>query len=141
MAKTITVDPITRIEGHLKIKVEVENGVVTNAYSSGEMFRGWEIILRDRSPIDAPPIAQRICGVCPMPHGIGSVLSLDDAFKVKPPSNGRILRNLMLSAEFIHSHLLHFYHLSALDYVDITAILKYKGLDPKLLKIRDWVQK
>jgi Ni,Fe-hydrogenase I large subunit len=140
MAKTITVDPITRIEGHLKIKVEVENGVITNAYSSGDMFRGWEIILRDRSPIDAPPIAQRICGVCPMPHGIGSVLSLDDAFKVKPPSNGRILRNLMLSAEFIHSHLLHFYHLSALDYVDITAILKYKGLDPKLLKIRDWVQ-
>jgi Ni,Fe-hydrogenase I large subunit len=140
MAKTITVDPITRIEGHLKIKVEVENGVVTNAYSSGDMFRGWEIILRDRSPIDAPPIAQRICGVCPMPHGIGSVMSLDDAFKVKPPSNGRILRNLMLSAEFIHSHLLHFYHLSALDYVDITAILKYKGLDPKLIKIRDWVQ-
>jgi ferredoxin hydrogenase large subunit/hydrogenase large subunit len=140
MAKTITVDPITRIEGHLKIKVEVENGVVTNAYSSGEMFRGWEIILRDRSPVDAPPIAQRICGVCPIPHGLGSVLSLDEAFNVKPPSNGRIIRNLMLSAEFIHSHLLHFYHLSALDYVDITAILKYKGLDPKLIKIRDWVQ-
>ncbi|MGZ5471141.1 MAG: nickel-dependent hydrogenase large subunit, partial [Nitrososphaeraceae archaeon] len=70
MANLITVDPITRIEGHLKIKIEVENGVVTNAYSSGEMFRGWEIILRDRSPIDAPPIAQRICGVCPMSHGI-----------------------------------------------------------------------
>lgn len=140
MANLITIDPVTRIEGHLKIKIEVENGVVSNAYSSGEMFRGWEIILRDRSPIDAPPIAQRICGVCPMPHGIGSVLSLDDAFNVKPPSNGRILRNLMLGAEFIHSHLLHFYHLSALDYVDITAILKYKGLDPRLIKIRDWVK-
>ena len=140
MANLITVDPITRIEGHLKIKVEVENGVVTNAYSSGEMFRGWEIILRDRSPVDAPPIAQRICGVCPMPHGIGSVLSLDDAFNIKPPSNGRILRNLMLGAEFVHSHLLHFYHLCALDYVDITAILKYKGLDPRLIKIRDWVK-
>ena len=141
MAKqTITVDPLTRIEGHLKIKVEVENGVVTNAFSSGEMFRGWEIILRDRSPIDAPAITQRICGVCPMPHGIASVLSLDDAFGAEPPANGRIIRNLLLGSEFIHSHLLHFYHLAALDYVDITAILSYKGLDPKLNKIKDWVQ-
>jgi Ni,Fe-hydrogenase I large subunit len=141
MAKqTITVDPLTRIEGHLKIKVEVENGVVTNAFSSGEMFRGWEIILKGRSPIDAPPIVQRICGVCPMPHGTASVLALDDAFGVKPPANGRIIRNLMLGAEFIHSHLLHFYHLAALDFVDIKAILSYKGLDPKLNKIKDWVQ-
>ncbi len=141
MAKTVvTVDPLTRIEGHLKIKVEVENGIVTNAYSSGEMFRGWEIILRDRSPIDAPPITQRICGVCPMPHGIGSVTALDDAFNVEPPANGRIIRNLLLGSEYVHSHILHFYHLSALDYVDITAILSYKGLDPKLNKIKDWVK-
>lgn len=138
--QTITIDPLTRIEGHLKIKVEVENGVITNAYSSGEMFRGWEIILRDRSPVDATPIVQRICGVCPMPHGIASVLALDDAFGVEPPANGRIIRNLLLGAEFIHSHLLHFYHLSALDYVDITAVLQYKGLDPKLNKIKDWVK-
>ncbi len=141
MAKqTITVDPLTRIEGHLKIKVEVENGVVTNAYSSGEMFRGWEIILKDRSPLDAPPIVQRICGVCPMPHGIASVIALDDAFNVTPPDNGRIIRNLLLGAEYVHSHILHFYHLAALDYVDITAILNYKGLDPKLNKIKDWVK-
>ena len=137
---TVTVDPLTRIEGHLKIKVEVENGVVTNAFSAGEMFRGWEIILRDRNPLDAPPITQRICGVCPMPHGIGSVLALDEAFNVKPPSNGRIIRNLLLGAEFVHSHILHFYHLCALDYVDITAILNYKGLDPKLNKVKEWVQ-
>ena len=141
MAKQIiTVDPLTRIEGHLKIKVEVENGKVTNAFSTGDMFRGWEIILRERSPIDAPPIAQRICGVCPMPHGTGAVLALDDAFGVKPPANGRIIRNLMLASEFIHSHLLHFYHLAALDFVDITAILNYKGIDPKLNKIKDWVK-
>ncbi len=141
MAKQIvTVDPLTRIEGHLKIKVEVENGVVTNAFSSGEMFRGWEIILRDRSPLDAPPIAQRICGVCPMPHGTGAILALDDALNVKPPANGRIIRNLMLAAEFIHSHLLHFYHLCALDFVDITAVLNYKGTDPKLNKVKDWIQ-
>jgi Ni,Fe-hydrogenase I large subunit len=141
MAKQIiTVDPLTRIEGHLKIKVEVENGKVTNAFSTGDMFRGWEIILRERSPLDAPPIAQRICGVCPMPHGTGAVLALDDAFGVKPPANGRIIRNLMLASEFIHSHLLHFYHLAALDFVDITAILNYKGIDPKLNKIKDWVK-
>jgi len=141
MAKqVITVDPLTRIEGHLKIKVEIENGKVTNAFSSGDMFRGWEIILRERSPIDAPAIAQRICGVCPIPHGTGAVLALDDAFGVKPPANGRIIRNLMLASEFIHSHLLHFYHLAALDFVDITAILKYKGIDPKLNKIKAWVK-
>ncbi len=141
MAKQIiTVDPLTRIEGHLKIKVEVENGKVTNAFSTGDMFRGWEIILRERSPLDAPPIAQRICGVCPMPHGMGAVLALDDAFGVKPPANGRIIRNLMLASEFIHSHLLHFYHLAALDFVDITAILNYKGIDSKLNKIKDWVK-
>ncbi|MBN1298974.1 MAG: nickel-dependent hydrogenase large subunit [Actinobacteria bacterium] len=141
MAKQlITVDPLTRIEGHLKIKVEIENGVVTNAYSSGDMFRGWEIILKGRNPLDAPPITQRICGVCPIPHGVSSVLALDDAFGIKPASNGRIIRNLLLGAEFVHSHLLHFYHLCALDYVDITAILQYSGLDPGLNKIKDWVK-
>lgn len=141
MAKqVITVDPMTRIKGHLKIKVEVENGKITNAFSTGDMFRGWEIILRSRSPLDAPPIVQRICGVCPITHGTGSVLALDDAFGVKPPANGRIIRNLMLASEFIHSHLLHFYHLAALDFVDITAILNYKGIDPKLNKIKDWVK-
>jgi len=140
MAKTITVDPLTRIEGHLKIKVEVENGVVVNAFSSGEMFRGWEIILKGRSPMDAPIITQRICGVCPQAHGTASVLCLDDAFGVKPPANGRIIRNLMLGGNYIQSHILHFYHLTALDFVDITAILEYSGSDPKLLKIRDWVK-
>jgi len=140
MARTITVDPLTRIEGHLKIKVSVENGVVVDAYSSGEMFRGWEIILKGRSPLDAPIITQRICGVCPQAHGNASVLCLDDALGVKPPANGRIIRNLLLGSNFIQSHILHFYHLSALDFVDITAILDYKGADPKLSKIRDWVK-
>lgn len=140
MARTITVDPLTRIEGHLKIKVIVENGVVVDAYSAGEMFRGWEIILKGRSPLDAPIITQRICGVCPQVHGTASVMCLDDAFGVKPPPNGRIIRNLMLGSNFIQSHILHFYHLAALDFVDITAILDYKGSDPKLIKIRDWVK-
>jgi len=140
MARTITVDPLTRIEGHLKIKVEVENGIVVDAFSAGEMFRGWEIILKGRSPLDAPAITQRICGVCPQVHGTASVLCLDDALGVNPPANGRVIRNLMLGANFIQSHILHFYHLSALDFVDITAILSYSGADPKLLQIKNWVQ-
>jgi Ni,Fe-hydrogenase I large subunit len=131
---------LTRIEGHLKIKVEVDSGVVVDAFSSGEMFRGWEIILKGRSPLDAPIITQRICGVCPQVHGTASVLCLDDALGVKPPANGRIIRNLMLGSNFIQSHVLHFYHLSALDFVDITAILAYEGADPKLIQIRDWVK-
>ncbi len=140
MAETIVIDPLTRIEGHLKIEIKVENGKVIDAFSSGEMFRGIEIILRDRSPEDAPMIVQRICGVCPQIHGTGSVFALDEAFNAVPPKNGRLIRNLMLSANFLQSHILHFYLLSALDFVDITAILGYKGMDSKLIKVKEWVQ-
>jgi len=140
MAETIVIDPLTRVEGHLKIEIKVENNKVVDAYSSGEMFRGIEIILRDRSPEDAPMIVQRICGVCPQIHGTGSVFALDDAFHVAPPKNGRLIRNLMLGANFLQSHILHFYLLSALDFVDIKAILQYKGMDSKLIKIKEWVK-
>jgi len=140
MAETIVIDPLTRVEGHLKIEVKVENGVVTEARSAGEMFRGLEVILRDRSPEDAPMITQRICGVCPQIHGTGSVFALDEAFNVDPPKNGRLIRSLMLGANFLQSHILHFYLLSALDFVDITAVLQYKGMDSKLIKIKEWVQ-
>ncbi len=140
MTETIIIDPLTRIEGHLKIEIKVENGKVTEAYSSGEMFRGIEIILRDRSPLDAPMIAQRICGVCPQVHGTGSVMALDDAFGIKPAKNGRIIRNLMLGSNFLQSHILHFYLLSALDFVDITAALDYKGTDSKIIKIKEWIK-
>ncbi len=140
MSETIIIDPLTRIEGHLKIEIKVENGKVTEAYSSGEMFRGIEVILKDRSPLDAPMITQRICGVCPQVHGTGSVMSLDDAFGIKPAKNGRIIRNLMLGSNFLQSHILHFYLLSALDFVDITAALNYKGMDSKIIKIKEWVK-
>jgi len=140
MAQTITIDPMTRIEGHLKIKAEIENGSVTKAYSAGEMFRGFEIFLRNRSPLDAPMLTQRICGLCPQAHGQASILALDDAFDVKPPTNGRLIRNLLLGANFLQSHILHFYHLTALDFVDITAILQYDGSDPKLNRIKNWVK-
>lgn len=140
MATTITVDPMTRIEGHLKIKANVENGKITEAFSAGEMFRGFEIFLKNRDPRDAPMLTQRICGVCPQAHGQASILALDEAFGVRPPTNGRLIRNLLLGANFLQSHILHFYHLTALDYVDITAILQYTGSDPKLCRIRDWVK-
>lgn len=116
MAK-ITIDPITRIEGHLKIEIEIEEGKVVDAKSSGTMFRGFEIILKGRDPRDAQHLTQRICGVCPASHGLAASLALESAFSVKPPENARIMRNLVLSSNYLQSHILHFYHLAALDYV------------------------
>jgi hydrogenase large subunit len=127
----ITIDPVTRVEGHLKITVEVDGGKVVDAYSSGTLWRGIEVILKGRDPRDAGQITQRICGVCPMAHGTASIMCLDDAFKVTVPDNGRIIRNLMLGANHLQSHILHFYHLAALDYVtgpDIPPFVpRYKG--------------
>ncbi len=136
----ITIDPVTRIEGHLGIDVEVDDGKIIHAQSKGEMFRGFEKILEGRNPLDAQQITQRICGVCPAVHAQAAALNLDSALGVKPPENGRLIRNMMLGANFIQSHLLHFYHLAALDFVDITAILQYKGSDPKLNNIKAWVK-
>ncbi|MGE5307806.1 MAG: nickel-dependent hydrogenase large subunit [Deltaproteobacteria bacterium] len=127
----ITIDPVTRIEGHLKMTVEVDNGKIVDAYSSGTMWRGIEVILRGHDPRDAAQITQRICGVCPMAHGTASILALDDAFKVTVPDNARIIRNLLFGANYLQSHILHFYHLAALDYVngpDIAPFVpRYKG--------------
>jgi hydrogenase large subunit len=117
MATKVKIDPVTRIEGHLKIEVEVEDGKVTSARSIGTLFRGIEIILKGRDPRDALFLTQRVCGVCPIAHATASALALDEAFGVTPPDGGRIIRNLILGANFIQSHLLHFYHLASLDYV------------------------
>ncbi|MGO0123252.1 nickel-dependent hydrogenase large subunit [Desulfothermobacter acidiphilus] len=117
MATKVIVDPMTRIEGHLRIEVEVANGKVVNAWSSGTLFRGIEIIMKGRDPRDAQHITQRICGVCPLSHGVASVLCLDDAFQAKVPPNGRIIRNLIQASNWLQSHILHFYTLAALDYV------------------------
>ncbi len=121
MPTTITIDPLTRIEGHLDIEVTVDNVLgqpqVVSARSGGSMFRGFEMILIGRDPRDASPYTQRICGVCPVPHALAACLTLDHAFGVTPPDNGRILRNLVLGANYIDSHVLHFYHLSLLDYL------------------------
>ena len=133
----IKIDPITRIEGHLSIEVEVENGVVTDAWSAGNMVRGWEVILQDKDPRDAPYITSRICGVCEGVHSIASAHALDDAFGIDVPEAGRIMRNLFCSGMYMSDHYIHFYVLSALDYLDIMAIASYAGNDPGLLAIKD----
>lgn len=124
MPERITLDPITRIEGHLRIEVEIEGGKVKNAWSSGQMFRGLEIILRGRDPRDAPLITQRSCGVCTLVHYLASVRAIEDSMKLRIPPNARIIRNLLHGAQFQHDHLVHFYHLHALDWVDVVSALK-----------------
>ena len=124
MAKRIIVDPVTRIEGHLRIDVEVENGLVTKAWSSGQMWRGIENILKGRDPRDAWAFTQRICGVCTTVHALASVRAVENALEMEIPLNAQYLRNIMVSAHALHDHIVHFYHLSALDWVDITSALK-----------------
>ncbi len=125
MSTKIKIDPITRIEGHLAIEVIIEDGVVKEAKSAGTLFRGFEIILQGRDPRDANRLTQRICGVCPTAHATASALCLDDAFGLngKVPNNGQILRALILGSNFLQSHILHFYHLAALDYVDAAGVV------------------
>ena len=139
--RTIVIDPVTRIEGHLKIEATVDSGVVKEARSTGTLFRGIELILQGRDPRDAPRITQRICGVCPTAHATASTFALDQAFEIEDriPTNGRGIRNLILGCNYIQSHVLHFYHLAALDYVDVTAAADYEGTDPGLLAARDFL--
>jgi hydrogenase large subunit len=133
-AQRVVVDPITRIEGHLRIEAETDaSGKITSAYSAGTMVRGIEIILRGRDPRDAWAFAQRICGVCTLVHGIASVRSVEDALHRAIPSytiphNAELIRNLMIAAQYVHDHVMHFYHLHALDWVDVVSALK---ADPK----------
>ncbi|HUI93854.1 MAG TPA: nickel-dependent hydrogenase large subunit [Chitinivibrionales bacterium] len=139
MAKVV-IDPISRIEGHLSVELEIDAGRVKSARTRGDMFRGFEQILLGRNPFDAVQIAQRICGVCPVSHGIESARCVENACGVTPNKNGRLLRNLALAGNYLQSHILHFYHLAALDFVDITAILKYSGSDGKLNYVKAWAQ-
>lgn len=117
MARTV-IDPITRIEGHLRVEMEVEDGVITNAWSSGGCFRGMELVVRDRTPEDAAQIVQRICGVCPVSHAHAASIAGEKAYGITISNNARIIRNLMEGAQFLHSHILWFYNLCALDYVN-----------------------
>ena len=124
MAQRITVDPITRIEGHLRIDCEVENGSITNAWSSGQMWRGIELILQGMDPREAWLYTQRICGVCTTVHALASVRAVENALGLEIPINAQYIRNLIVAAHGMFDHLTHFYQLSALDWVDIVSGLK-----------------
>ena len=123
MSKRITIDPITRIEGHLRVDIEVDGGKVKKAWSSGQMWRGVELILLGRDPRDAWAITQRICGVCTTVHAITSVRAVENALNLEVPVNAQFIRNMIASAHAIHDHVVHFYHLSALDWVDVVSAL------------------
>lgn len=118
--RQVTIDPITRIEGHLRVEIKVEDGKIVQARCSGALFRGLEIILLGRFPLDAQRITTRICGVCPVAHATASALALDMALGIAEdvPPNGRLLRNLIYAANWLHNHVLHFYHLALPDYID-----------------------
>jgi len=136
----ITLDPITRIEGHLRIDVEVNGGAVSNAWSSAQMWRGIETILKGRPPQDAWIYAQRFCGVCTTVHAISSIRSVENALKVDVPLNAQYIRNIIMAQHSVQDHIVHFYHLSALDWVDVVSALK---ADPKRTaqlaqSISDW---
>lgn len=133
----LVIDPITRIEGHLRIEVEIQNGKVRDAWSSGTLFRGFEVILKGRDPRDAWLITQRICGVCPISHGLASVLSLEDAFGIEPPEVARVVRNLIEGTQILHSHILWFYHLNGLDYVDVVSALDSMPREKTLIDLKE----
>ncbi|HHG73449.1 MAG TPA: nickel-dependent hydrogenase large subunit [Persephonella sp.] len=129
MGKHLVVDPITRIEGHLRIEAVIDdNNVIVDAYSCATMFRGIEIIMKGRDPRDVPLLAMRICGVCTGTHYYTSTQTVEHALDIIPPKNARLVRNLIQGSLFIHDHTVHFYHLHALDWVDIVSALK---ADPK----------
>jgi [NiFe] hydrogenase large subunit/hydrogenase large subunit len=136
----VVVDPVTRIEGHLRIEAEVDRGAVQDAWSSSTMFRGIEIILQGRDPRDAWAFTQRICGVCTTVHAIASIRAVENAIGAAPPPNARLLRNLIIAAQAVQDHVIHFYHLHALDWVDIVSALSADPAKTSALaeSISDW---
>ena len=124
MAERIVIDPITRIEGHLRVEIEVNNGIITDAFSSGTMVRGIETILKGRDPRDAWAFVGRVCGVCTSTHSLTSVRTVENALGISVPPNAELIRNLMANALYIQDHVVHFYVLHALDWVDVVSALK-----------------
>ncbi|HUI08925.1 MAG TPA: nickel-dependent hydrogenase large subunit [Bacteroidota bacterium] len=124
MSNRIVIDPITRIEGHLRVEIEVKDGKVVDAFSSGTMVRGFEKILKGRDPRDAWAFTERACGVCTTVHALASVRTVEDALGITVPPNAELIRNLMFCAQYLQDHVVHFYHLHALDWVDVVSALK-----------------
>lgn len=124
MSKRIVVDPITRIEGHLRIEADVQNGKIQDAFSSGTAIRGIELVVKNRDPRDVWAYAQRICGVCTTVHALASIRSVEDALGIRVPQNANLIRNIMNATIILHDHVVHFYHLHAFDWVDALSVLK-----------------
>ena len=141
MSKKIVIDPITRIEGHLKVEIEVEDGQVSEAKCSADMYRGLEKALKGYDYLTAIHITQRTCGCCPYAHAEAAALAIENALGIELNKNGKLLRNMTIGAYKLKDYLLHFYTLSSLDFLDITAILKYKGSNANMNQLREWVKK
>ncbi|NLI30413.1 MAG: nickel-dependent hydrogenase large subunit [Nitrospiraceae bacterium] len=139
MAK-IVVDPITRIEGHLRIEAQIEGGKIVDAWASGTMWRGIETILKGRDPRDAWTFVSRFCGVCTTVHSIASVRAVENALGIQIPDNARIIRDLIMGFQTVHDHVMHFYHLHGLDWVDVVSALKADPAKTAALasSISDW---
>ncbi|MDR1857543.1 MAG: nickel-dependent hydrogenase large subunit [Desulfovibrio sp.] len=145
----IVVDPLTRIEGHLRVEVEVDNGIIKEARCCGTLFRGLETILKGRDPRDAQHFTQRTCGVCTYTHALATTRALEDAINKPIPANATYIRNLVLGQQFLHDHLVHFYHLHALDFVDVANALQADpaktasiatSISPRKVKAEDFKQ-
>ena len=140
MSERIVVDPVTRIEGHLRIEADIENGKIKDAYSSGTMVRGIETIVKDRDPRDAWVFVGRVCGVCTSIHSLCSVRAVENAFNIVIPPNAQMVRNIMTAVLYMHDHVVHFYQLHALDWVDVVSALKADPAEASLLaqKLSPW---
>jgi len=140
MAKSITIDPLNRIEGHLKFSTTIENGIVTDAKCSAQLFRGIEKALIGYDARAAGQITQRLCGTCNYAQAEVSSLALENAMGIKPNKNGQLLRNLIVGAYQLHDYIFHFYLMSVFDFIDIESILDYKGDSKNLLKLKEWAK-
>ena len=139
MAK-IVVDPLTRIEGHLRVEAQIDGGKITDAWASGTMWRGIEIMMKGRDPRDAWTFVSRFCGVCTTVHAMASIRAVENALNITIPDNARIIRNLIMGFQSVQDHVIHFYHLHALDWVDIVSALKADPAKTAALasSISDW---
>jgi len=141
MAKTVIVDPVTRIEGHLKVEVNIQDNIVKEAKCSADMYRGIEKALKGYDYLTPVHITQRACGCCPYAHAEAAALAIEDALKIELNKNGKLLRNLTIGAYKLKDYILHFYTLSSLDFMDIASILKYKGNSSSMNELKTWVKK
>lgn len=139
MSNLLSVDPVSRIEGHMSVSTVVDGGRVSKVRIAGNMYRGLERLLLNRHPVDSARIAQRVCGVCHEVHGISSITALEQIYRVVPPHNGQVLRDMILGLHIVTDHLLHFYNLCSPDYIDYTAAAGYTGNDAEMRNISDWI--